>query len=567
MTPLMANQYTVLVVDDSSTNLEVLFSCLDEAGFTVHIAQDGETAIYQAENIQPNLILLDVMMPGLTGFETCHYLKSQDETKGIPVILMTALTDIKDKVKGFEVGAVDYITKPFEFEEVLARINTHLALHDLQKHVESKNVRLEQEVVEYKQSQEGLQQILKQLEHQVKERTATQSQATNLARLNKAGQALTSTLDLTTVLERVLEEASALLTAEGCTVLLLESTTDKLVFAAVTNPEAQNLLGKSIPLNSSIAGSAILQQRSILVEDAQNDQRFYKYIDTDTGLTTHSILAVPLICGEEVIGVLETINKIEGGFNQSDLDLLEALANSAAIAIQNAQLFEQLQAGRERLRILTNQVVSAQEEERQRLSYKLHDDANQTLTALKMRLELILRDYLNDGEAYQQHLSEAVSIVDLTMEQLLIVAKDLRPPALDTAGLNSTLEGLCLEFAEWAKFTITYQGTDVYSLSDPVQITLYRCLQEMLNNATKHAQASQVSVTLNIANNLAHLKVQDNGRGFDKQILQNDPNRPKGIGLLGMGERLELLDGWLEIVTTPGQGTCLTAHIPVEGIK
>ncbi len=101
-------------------------------------------------------------------------------------------------------------------------------------------------------------------------------------------------------------------------------------------------------------------------------------------------------------------------------------------------------------------------------------------------------------------------------------------------------------------------------MSDSAKITLYRFLQEALTNIAKHAQASRVSVDLNADNRLVRLKVQDDGQGFDKQVLQDPIHRPKGIGILGMQERLELIGGWLEIVTTPGQGACLTAYIPLE---
>jgi signal transduction histidine kinase len=277
-------------------------------------------------------------------------------------------------------------------------------------------------------------------------------------------------------------------------------------------------------------------------------------------------LAVPLICGQEIIGVLESTNKIEGMFNQSDLELLEALANSAASAIQNARLFDQLQAGRERLRRLTNQVVSAQEEERQRLSYELHDEAGQILTALKIRLGYTLDNLPVEAEAYREHLNESLSMADMTMERLRALARDLRPPALDAAGLNPTLEGLCREFASWTELSINYAGTEVNALSDPVKITLYRFLQEALTNIAKHAQAGQVSVNLREDTRSVNLEVQDDGKGFDKQILLDLSSRPKGIGVLGMQERLELLGGRLEIETTPGLGTSLTAHIPLEGI-
>ena len=137
---------TLLVVDDTPENLGVLFDYLDLMGFTVLLVQNGENALKQAEENLPDLVLLDIMMPVLDGFEICQRLKANDKTKDIPVIFMTALTDTTDKVRGFQVGGVDYITKPFQHEEVVARIQTHLTLRKLQQELQKKNTILEQYV-------------------------------------------------------------------------------------------------------------------------------------------------------------------------------------------------------------------------------------------------------------------------------------------------------------------------------------------------------------------------------------------------------------------------------------
>ena len=124
----------VLIVDDNLTNLRVLVDALSEDGFNVAVAKSGERALAQLAEILPDLILLDVRMPaGIDGFETCRRLKALEETRDIPVIFMTALSDPVDKVRGFELGGVDYITKPLHVEEVLARVQTHLTLRQLQQ--------------------------------------------------------------------------------------------------------------------------------------------------------------------------------------------------------------------------------------------------------------------------------------------------------------------------------------------------------------------------------------------------------------------------------------------------
>jgi two-component system NtrC family sensor kinase len=128
----------ILVVDDTPANLEVTSEALTDAGFEVAIAPDGERAIKQAERSLPSLILLDVMMPGIDGFETCRRLKASTLTQEIPVIFMTALSDTTDKVNGFNLGAVDYVTKPFQEAELIARVKTQLKLRHLSQTLEQR---------------------------------------------------------------------------------------------------------------------------------------------------------------------------------------------------------------------------------------------------------------------------------------------------------------------------------------------------------------------------------------------------------------------------------------------
>lgn len=139
---------TILVIDDSPTNLEVLYTTLSDAGYEVLIEMDGFSGIEQAQNNPPDLILLDIMMPKIDGFEACRKLLSNPLTKDIPIIFMTALSDTSEKVKGFQMGAVDYITKPFQQEEVIARINVQLKLRRLNIELDQQKQKLEERVLQ-----------------------------------------------------------------------------------------------------------------------------------------------------------------------------------------------------------------------------------------------------------------------------------------------------------------------------------------------------------------------------------------------------------------------------------
>ena len=142
MTETSQSPAVVLMVDDTPANLGVLYELLSEAGYDVLVAEDGESALERAAYARPDLILLDVMMPGIDGFETCRRLKERPDTRDIPVIFMSALSDTVDKVKGLRLGAVDYVTKPFQHEEVLARVHTHLTLQRLKRELAEREARL-----------------------------------------------------------------------------------------------------------------------------------------------------------------------------------------------------------------------------------------------------------------------------------------------------------------------------------------------------------------------------------------------------------------------------------------
>ena len=163
--------HSILIVDDNHNNLEVLSETLTRAGFQIAVAIDGETALEQIQYYKPELILLDVMMPGIDGYQTCQQIKANPDTFDIPIIFMTALSDTEHKVRGFAIGAVDYITKPFQREEVLARVRVQLQLRNLARTLEGQNRMLKKEIIQRERVENSLVQLNQELEKRVEERT------------------------------------------------------------------------------------------------------------------------------------------------------------------------------------------------------------------------------------------------------------------------------------------------------------------------------------------------------------------------------------------------------------
>ncbi|MBW4492059.1 MAG: EAL domain-containing protein [Oscillatoria princeps RMCB-10] len=197
------SQKNILIVDDNPNNLRYLATLLTEEGYKVRKALTGQMAIKACQSLLPDLILLDIMMPDLDGYEVCQRLKAEEQTKKIPVIFLSALDDVFDKVKAFKVGGLDYISKPFHVEEILVRIQNQLALRESEIKINQLNAELEQRVQERTSQLERANQELLQ---EIVERKQLQNQLLHLA-LHDSLTGLPNRVLFTERLERAIERA------------------------------------------------------------------------------------------------------------------------------------------------------------------------------------------------------------------------------------------------------------------------------------------------------------------------------------------------------------------------
>ncbi|WP_437999469.1 response regulator [Sorangium sp. So ce185] len=239
----------VLIADDVLVNLEVLSSTLESAGIEVSVATDGPMVLERLEYETPDLIMLDVTMPGMTGFEVCERLKSSPATADIPVIFTTAHAEIADKLRGFRLGAVDYVTKPFARDELLARVKTQLSLRRALTALARKNAELENEIEVRAAAQADLARLTDDLERRVEERT--QALARAVAELERAKESLEETVERRT---RELQRANERLERELAERASLEEARSALQ-AQIIGGQAARLAELStpiIPINDQI---------------------------------------------------------------------------------------------------------------------------------------------------------------------------------------------------------------------------------------------------------------------------------------------------------------------------
>ncbi|MBN1220113.1 MAG: GAF domain-containing protein [Anaerolineae bacterium] len=385
-----------------------------------------------------------------------------------------------------------------------------------------------------------------------------QQRVDELTTLNVISQAITSTLNVEKILTIITDHAIRLLEAMAASVVLHDEIRDDLWFNAASGQSSDMVRGRRLAIGQGIVGWVIERGQPALVPDVSQDPRFFKDFDQLTGFTTRSIICVPLQTSEQTIGAIEVMNKLSGPFNQSDLRLLNWLATPAAIAIQNARLFEQVQLGHHRLQSLSRRLVEVQESERRQIARELHDEAGQALTSLMVGLRLLERE-VDSPEAIVTQVAELKHRTNDILENLHRLAIDLRPASLDHVGLVGALRQYIKAFGEQYNLTTQFEvvGLEDKRLLPEVETNLYRIVQEALTNVVRHAQATHVDVLLERRGDHLLTIIEDNGTGFEPEVA--DQGR---LGLVGMHERAEMLNGTLVVESTGGVGTTIYVEVP-----
>jgi signal transduction histidine kinase len=359
--------------------------------------------------------------------------------------------------------------------------------------------------------------------------------------------------DLNAILELVAKRGRALVSARALVIELLHG--DELVIAAGAGELPDALVGNMIGINDTVAGAALRTRQSQLLSDELNRSRFDQYGLGRLGVKARDAIVVPLIFRNEVYGALVAIDPLgsEAKFSGEKRRLLEAFASSAATGVATAR-----SAAAERRR----QSLAAAEAERARWARELHDETLQGLANLRLVLAAAHRS--GRPELMSQAIAEAVVQLDTDIASLRALITDLRPAALDQLGTEAAVEAWADRLRRTGvevdvNIELAYEQGRASARHVPdFETALYRIVQEALTNATKHGNAKRTVVEVTEDAHEVHVVVRDDGAGFDPA------SKTEGFGLIGMRERVELLDGNLRVESEPGHGTTISADLPVR---
>jgi PAS domain S-box-containing protein len=378
---------------------------------------------------------------------------------------------------------------------------------------------------------------------------------------------LASRLDVEELLNTIVASVTTTLpAAEMASLWLYDGQRNELIARTCAGCKEETFSGMAVSPDTSLVGLVYRSRQPQIVNDLSREPTFGSFgWPLADGAT--SFLGVPLMIDEEPIGTLVACNyQPTRSFGENDRILLQSLAAQAAVAIQNAQLFEQIGAGRERLQALSQRLVEVQEAERRRIARELHDEIGQALTALKIDLQgaqrLVKRPELAGS------LQESIKTVERTLQQVRSLSLDLRPSILDDLGLIPALRWYVDRHGQQgglrAHFTAdTFEGR----LRPEIEIACFRVAQEALTNVMRHAEAKEVTVELRKFREELELIIRDDGSGFDVNTALERASQGASLGLLGMEERARLVGGRISFESSPKQGTEIRVYFPLTRLR
>jgi len=378
--------------------------------------------------------------------------------------------------------------------------------------------------------------------------------------LREATLVLTRSLNRETVLATLLDRLRRLVPFDRARVMLVEEASRVSVRAIFDGNRVVPLPPEDRPefkaTDHPIVHGILKTGTAVLISDVRAHPDWS--LPTD-GSSEASWMGVPLFARGEVAGLFSLSKREAGYFNEDHVRLAEAMSSQASVAVENAVLFEQMQASAVRMRSLSHRLVEAQESERRHIARELHDEAGQSLASLRFGLRLLERE-IDEGGNAAGRVAELMQRTDAVIDGLHRLAADLRPPRLDPLGLEAALREYSRSAGSKFGLAVRFKARGFTSERLPmaVETALYRVVQEAMTNVVRHARATRVDVMAERRGDRVLVMVEDDGVGFEPHQVQ----RGEHLGLLGLRERAEALGGTLTLESAPGAGTTVVVEVP-----
>jgi PAS domain S-box-containing protein len=645
----------VLVVDDSDDLRTVFCRLLTRAGYDVLSARTGQECLCVVVDQRPDLVLLDVVLPDMSGIEVCKRIKSSEQTNGTLVLSISGTrTSGTSQAESLDGGADGYVTKPIDGGALLAHVNALLRTKKAEQAIQEINDQLESRVLQRTAELVAANTFLKQ---EIADRQRIEDAL--LAATTEWEQTFNSIPDQLCVVDlngTILRANKAM---RDCFEPMHGSIVGldyRVCYCGTANPDPQPtftaVLSGSPPVTVEtrfptlngwylVASYPLLDAKGIQsgavsavrdITQSKEAQEALREIDNEQKRTQAALEQAE----EKYRGIFE--NATEGIFQSSPdgrfiaanpamarifgYDSADELINDRRdIASQHyvdprqRMIFEELinekgvvrgfelqayrkdgsiiwtsehvravrdetgavlyyegiveevtqrkQVEAERVELL-RRLVSAQEDEQRRISRELHDQMGQSLAALLLGLKS-LKDSVKE-ESTLESIHRLQDITNRIAEEMHSLIRELRPTALDDLGLHTALANYLEEWSQRSSVAIDFHSNGLLDqrLGTQLESTIYRIVQEAVNNTIKHAKAENISIILEKRGKRILLIVEDDGIGFDAEALLKTPARNRRFGLLGMQERVALMGGSVSIESTPGVGTTVLVHIDIS---
>jgi PAS domain S-box-containing protein len=606
----------ILIVDDESANLQLLSELLEKDGYQVRPANDAQLAIDSALATPPTLILLDVRMPEMDGFEVCQRLKQDERTRDIPVIFISALQDMQDKIEGFQAGGVDFISKPFQEMEVLARVRTHIHLRNMQLNMEEIIAQRTADLADSEAKYRGLVEqamvgvfqstrdgrflyvndaLVRMFDfdspaHMISEGSISrwrhpEDRDRMLAELQKNGSVRNFEAETISHKDRNIQILfSAKQVGDGIVGMVMDITERKRIEKELQ--QSHDLLRHLLSSIPDAVFSVKLPERVIeWAEDSYNAMGLGENPTHVEGISTRKYFANPetyqtfgetqrqaIAEGKRYMRTEVMLRREDGTLfpaevtgtffrENGDVTRITALCRD----ITDRKLAEKkLLDYQKRLKALAYQVTVVEEKERRAIATDLHDYVGQSLALARMQIAALKSSF--PGPDLAGKLDDVSGTLLEALEETQTLMLELSAHSMHDTGLSAAisdwLEGEIKRHRIQTEVIDNLPEDRSQSLDPEVRTILFRNVRELVINAVKHARAKKIRIRLEDRNPNLRIIVDDDGVGFNPTGENTEKPAWGGFGLFRIEELMTDIGGNLKIVSGKDKGTTAILSVP-----